>query len=302
MVEKVTPWVAAVTTQSLIRGFFQDIINEGDGSAIIVRSDGYLATNNHVIAGASEIKVHLNNGETYSAQIVGRDEVSDLAVIKINASDLPTAVFEKSDDLRVGDWVVSIGNALGLEGSPTVALGIVSALGRTINTDRPPFQFYGLIQTDALINKGSSGGPLVNVHGNVVGISQAILREARDVGFAISASTARPIIDKLIEDGRVVRPLIGFRADTVTPAVSAELNLIVEEGVIVTLIDRNSPAYEAGIRVGDVVTEIDGVPVPNVAGWLQVLWSYGPQDRIQVEYVHNNQVFTTTVELAERPL
>ena len=193
VVEVVKPSVASITTRSVVRGFFFQVPGEGDGSGIVVRPDGYIATNYHVIQGAQEIKVHLPSGETYDGRVVGIDPVTALAVIKIDAVGLPSATFAASDGLRVGDWVMTVGNALALKGGPTVTLGIVSALGRTIYAQER--EFYDLIQTDAAINDGNSGGPLVNLDGEVVGINQAILRQAQGMGFAVSASVAAPIND-----------------------------------------------------------------------------------------------------------
>ena len=298
VVDKINPWVASITVESIVRGFFYDYPNQGAGSGFIVQPNGYIVTNDHVIDGAKDIKVHLPNGVSYDAQVVGRDDVTDLAVIKIEAEDLPTATFADSDDLRVGDWVMTIGNALALKGGPTVTLGIVSALGRTINTDQGPF--YNLIQTDAAINDGNSGGPLVNMNGEVVGINQVIVRDAQGMGFAVSAAGAVPIIDSLIEHGRVIRPKIGFNGQDVTPAIADELDLDITEGVLVTQMQRGTPAYEAGIRVGDVVTKIDDIPTPDVPTWLNLLWSYQVGGVVNVEYIHNDEVLTTMVKLAER--
>ena len=299
VVDKIKPAVASITVQSLASGFFFPVRDEGDGSGFVVRPDGYIATNFHVIEGAQDIKVHLPNGETYDARVVGQDRVTDLAVIKIEAEGLPTATFANTDELRVGDWVMTVGNALALKGGPTVTLGIVSALGRTINAQDQ--EFYDLIQTDAAINDGNSGGPLVDLNGEIVGINQAILRRAEGMGFAVSSAVAAPVIDSLIEHGRVIRPQIGFNARTVTPAIANELNLWVSEGVIATLVPRSGPAYEAGIRVGDVITKIDGIPTTDVPTWLDLLWSYDVGDEVHVEYVHNNRILTATVVLAERP-
>ena len=199
-------------------------------------------TNNHVIAGAALITVHLPDGGSYKAKLIGKDIVSDLAVLKISdVRDLPIAKFATSDRLRVGDWVIAMGNALALPGGPTVTLGIVSALGRTIETPEG-LTFYDLIQTDAELNDGSSGGPLLNIDGEVVGINQAILRQGRGMGFAISAPGARQVIDSLIEHGYVIRPAIGFNGYTVTSAVAHELNLPINRGVLVPRISVLGPA------------------------------------------------------------
>ncbi len=286
--------------QSIARGLFQDYLDEGDGSGIVISPDGYVVTNNHVIEGASLITVHLPDGGSYKAKLVGTDVVSDLAVLKIgDVRDLPVAKFASTERLRVGDWVIAMGNALALPGGPTVTLGIVSALGRTIETPEG-LTFYDLIQTDAELNDGSSGGPLLNIDGEVVGINQAILRQGRGMGFAIGAPGARQVIDSLIEHGHVVRPAIGFTGYTVTSAVAHELNLGVSKGVLVTRMARDGPAYKAGIRRGDVVTKIDGIPTPNVGEWLNLLWSYKVGDRVKVEFVRANELTSASLELVER--
>ena len=292
--------MASNAVESVSRGLLLDITDEGAGSGIVVRPDGFIVTNFHVIQNVDDIQVNLPNGKTYDARVVGRDRITDLAVIKIDAKDLPIATFGDSNTLKAGDWVVALGNALALKGGPTVTLGIVSARGRTIIPERGP-TLYDLIQTDAAINEGNSGGPLINLDGEVVGISTATLRRAQGIGFAVSSSVAGPIIDSLIEHGRVVRPLIGLTGADVTPARANQLNLNVTEGIIVTLASTNGPAYNSGIRVGDVITKIDGTPTPDMARFLTLLWTYNVGDIVQVEYVSNRQTHVTSVELAERP-
>jgi S1-C subfamily serine protease len=158
-----------------------------------------------------------------------------------------------------------------------------------------------MIQTDAAINTGSSGGPLVNLKGEVVGVNQALLPRAQGVGFAQSAAAAKRIIDSLVEHGRVMRPLIGLTGADVTPAIANELDLKVEQGIIVTYMSETGPAYRAGIRVRDVITDLDGVSTPDMASFLTLLWTYNVGDRIQVDYLHDNEERTASVELAERP-
>ena len=239
------------------------------------------------------------NGNTYNGRLVGQDTLTDLAIIKIDAENLPAATFGDSSQLKVGDWVVAMGNALALKGGPTVTLGILSGRGRTINTERGTL--FDLIQTDAAINEGNSGGPLLNLDGEVVGINTAILRSAFGIGFAISSSMASSIIESLIESGRVVRPLIGLAGADVTPARAEQLNLNVTEGIIVTSMSRDGPAFRAGIRVGDVITKMDDIPTPDMSKFLTLLWTYDVGDVVQVEYTTNNETFVTPVELDERP-
>ncbi|MCH7786975.1 MAG: trypsin-like peptidase domain-containing protein [Chloroflexi bacterium] len=300
LVDKVNPTVASISVESVTRGLFFDFNDEGAGSGIVIRPDGYIVTNFHVIENASQIEVNLPNGKTYTAVVIGRDVITDLAIIKIDTDeDLPVANLVNSDSLKVGDWVVALGNALALKGGPTVTLGIVSARGRTITTDRGTL--YDMIQTDAAINDGNSGGPVVNLNGEVIGISTAIFRQAQGIGFAVSSSVAMPIIDSLIEHGRVVRPLIGLTGADVTPARANRLNLPVDEGIIVTRMSRDGPAFKAGIRVGDIIIKMDGIPTPDMARFLTLLWTYQVDDEMQVEYISNGEFKVASVMLTERP-
>ena len=299
VVDQVTPWVVAITTEILTRSRFFQYSNQGAGSGFIVTADGYVVTNSHVVHDATEVNVHLNNGETHRADVVGEDSVTDLAVIKIDADGLSVAKIGMSAELNVGDWVLAIGNALAIEGGPTVTLGIVSALGRNIQTDKG--EFYDLIQTDAAVNQGNSGGPLVNLNGEVVGINQAILKQAQGVSFAVSSSTADPIISDLIAYGRVIRPLIGFNGIGVTANIAAQLDLSVTEGVIVRAISTGTPGYEAGMRFGDVMISIDDIPTPDVPTWLNLLWTYEVGDEVEVKYIRDGEEFTTIIKLGERP-
>ena len=299
LVDSVAEVVASISVESVNRGLFFDFTDEGAGSGIIVSLDGYIVTNYHVIHDVIAVKVDLPNGESYDADIVGWDIVTDLAVLKIEPEvDLPVVEWGNSDSMRVGDWVVALGNALSLKGGPTVTLGIISALGRTVPTERGPL--YHMIQTDAAINKGNSGGPLVSLDGKVIGISTAMLRQAQGIGFAVSSETALPIIDSLIEHGEVVRPSMDVSVEDVTPAISNRLSLNVKEGVIITRIAQRGAAFNAGLQVGDVITDLDGIPTKGVSDFLTLLWSYEVGDSVEVSYLRSNKLFETSVELAER--
>ena len=237
--------VATIITKSLVKGYFYNFEDQGNGSGFVVRPDGYIATNYHVVKGATEIKVYLPNGETYDAELIGRDTVTDLAILKIKAEDLQYLPIGDSDSLRVGEWVIAIGNALALKGGPTVTIGIVSALGRTIRSEEG--DFYDLIQTDAAINEGNSGGPLLNLSGEVIGINQAILRQGRSLSFAVSANVASPIFEDLMSNGCVKRPLMGFASVDLTPALANELGISVKEGIIVSYMPSAGPAYDLSL-------------------------------------------------------
>ena len=300
LVRRVNPTVASISVESVTRGVFFDFNDEGAGSGVVIREDGYIVTNYHVVQNADEIAVSLPSGENYTAKIVGQDLITDLAVIKVDADDpLPTAELVSSDTVNVGDWVVAVGNSLALKGGPTVTLGIISAKGRTIDTQHGVL--YDMIQTDAAINDGNSGGPVVNMNGDVIGISTAIYRQAQGIGFAVSSAVAAPIIDSLIEHGRVVRPLIGLSGTDVTPANANRLNLPVDEGIIVTRMSRDGPAAKAGLRVGDVVIKMDGIPTPDMAKFLTRLWTYDVDDIVELEYFSAGVFAVAQVHLAERP-
>lgn len=299
LVHEVEPAVVSIAVESVSRGMFFDFNDENAGTGVVIRPDGYIVTNYHVIQGAHAIKVTLSNGDTYDAAVIGYDRVTDLAALKIDAADLATVTMGDSDDIEVGDWVVALGNALALKGGPTVTLGIVSARGRTITTERG--ELYGLIQTDAAINDGNSGGPLINLQGEVVGINTAMLRRAQGIGFAVGSTTAQPIIDTLIQDGRVVRPLIGLTGADVTPSRANRFGLTVDEGIIVTRMTLDGPAYSAGIRVGDVITKLNDIPTPDMATFLTLLWTFDVGQDIQAEYIRENEFGIATITLAERP-
>ena len=300
LVDRIRPAVASISVESVSRGLFFDFTDEGAGSGIVVRSDGYIVTNFHVVQSVRGIRVNLPNGDSYDASIVGGDVVTDLAVIKIDpVAPLATVNFGDSDGLKVGDWVIAVGNALALKGGPTVTLGIISARGRTVRTEQG--DLYDMIQTDAAINDGNSGGPLVNLSGEVIGINTAILRDAQGIGFAISSESAVPIINSLVEFGRVVRPLIGLNGADVTPAIANRFSFNVTDGIVITRLGRGGPAFEAGLQVGDVITKLDGIPTPDMSSFLRLLWSYSVAEAVQVEYIRDNRVFETSVMLATRP-
>jgi S1-C subfamily serine protease len=188
-----------------------------------------------------------------------------------------------------------VGNAAALRGGPTVTLGIISGRGRTIETELG--QLFDLIQTDAAINEGNSGGPLIDLDGNVVGINTAMLRQAQGIGFAVSSEVATPILDALIEDGSYVRPLIGLTGEDVIPALDLEVN----EGVLVTRMSQDGPAFVAGIRVGDIITALNDTSTPDMPAFLSTLWSFKPGDEIDVAYLSDGASHTATLTLIERP-
>ncbi|MFM7332464.1 MAG: S1C family serine protease [Brachymonas sp.] len=238
----------------------------GLGSGVIVSPSGFILTNNHVVEGADEIEVTLNDGRKAKAKIIGTDPETDLAVLKIDLPNLPVIVLGNADSMQVGDQVLAIGNPFGL--GQTVSAGIVSALGRNqlgINT------FENFIQTDAAINPGNSGGALVDVSGNLLGINTAIYSRSggnMGIGFAIPVSTARMVMDGLVKDGQVTRGWIGVEPQELTQELAETFNLKSSggnlQGVIITGVLQNGPAAKAGIQPGDVITQVAGKPVANV--------------------------------------
>ena len=234
----------------------------GLGSGVIVRADGYLLTNNHVVEGATKVRVELSDRRTFSAKVVGADAPSDLAVLKIDAKDLPALPFGDSDAIRVGDVVLAFGNPLGV--GQTVTMGIVSAKGRA--TDVGDGSFEDFLQTDAPINQGNSGGALVNTAGQLVGINTQILTPTGGnigIGFAIPSRMAEGVMTQLVSGGRVERGQLGVTVQGVSSDVAASLGLKEVKGALVSDVSKGSPAEKAGVKRGDVIVSVDGVPVDD---------------------------------------
>ena len=298
-VEKVTPWVASITTESSQISKFYTVRGEGAGTGVVAKSNGYIITNAHVIENAKEINVHLPNQPTHKAKIVGIDRISDLAVLKINAKDLKFASFANSNELKVGQWVLTVGNALALKGGPTVTIGIISGLNRTITTSIG--QFHGLIQTDAAINEGNSGGPLINLNGEVVGINQATVRGAQGIGFAIESNVANKILESLIKTGKVIRPFIGISGQDFTKAIANELKIKHYEGIIVTTTTFDGPANKSGIQAGDIIIKLNDISTPDMNEFLSALWEFSPGNKINVEFYRNETRNQVNLTLMQRP-
>lgn len=227
------------------------------GSGFIISGDGYILTNNHVIEGADEVKVILDNDKRYDAKIIGRDAKTDIALIKVEEKGLPFVPLGDSETLQVGDWVMAIGNPFGL--SHTVTAGIVSAIGRIIGAG--PYDHF--IQTDASINFGNSGGPLINMKGEVIGINAAIVAGGQGIGFAIPINMAKDFLPQLKEKGKVTRGYLGVLIQTLTPDLAASMDLKAKEGALVSQVVPGSPADKAGLKVGDVVVEFDGKKITS---------------------------------------
>jgi Do/DeqQ family serine protease len=271
----------------------------GLGSGVIVTADGYLLTNNHVIDGADEIEVMLSDGRKAPAKVVGADPDTDVAVLKIALDHLPAMTFGDTDAAQVGDVVLAIGNPFGV--GQTVTSGIVSALGRNqlgINT------FENFIQTDAAINPGNSGGALVDTNGNLLGINTAIYSRSGGslgIGFAIPASTARLVMEGLIRDGEVKRGWIGVEPRDLTPEIAETFNLPIKEGVLITGVLQEGPASAGGMRPGDVVVKVAGIPVANTSQLLTAVAALKPKTVAAIAVQRGDKALELKITVAQRP-
>ncbi len=240
---------------------------QGTGSGFIVNSAGQIITNAHVVSDADRVTVVLKDGRRYEGQVLGADTLTDIAVVKIEATDLPTVTLGRSESLDPGQWAIAIGNPLGLDN--TVTAGIVSAIGRSSGEIGVPDKRVAFIQTDAAINPGNSGGPLLNERGEVIGVNTAIIQGAQGLGFAIPIETAQNVAQQLIQYGQVEHPYVGIRMVTLTPQLKQQLNsdpnsrisIVSDQGILIAEVIQGSPADQAGLRSGDVVTAINGALV-----------------------------------------
>jgi serine protease Do len=284
-------------------------VEQGSGSGFIVSSDGYILTNNHVVAGADRVTVRLYDKREFTAKVIGTDPNTDVAVIKIDARDLPSVQFGNSDSTHVGEWVLAIGNPLGEAFAFTVTAGIISAKGRLLDGLRSPQQRYAIqdfIQTDAAINPGNSGGPLVNVHGQVIGINSAIASETgfyAGYGFAIPINLARTVMDQLVKTGHVERAVIGIAIRDAGPEDADAVGLKRITGVVVnSYTSDDSPAKKAGIQAGDVIIALDGQPVENVPQLQQRVGFKKPGETVDVTVLRQGgEKKTVTIRLARAP-
>jgi serine protease Do len=301
-VEKIGPTVVGITNKAYARDFFNRkvLIEQGTGSGVIFDPKGYIATNHHVVVGAQELIVTLADGRTVPGKVLGSDIVTDLAVVKVEAGEVPAATFGDSDSLKVGEPAIAIGNPLGLEFQRTVTTGVISAVNRPLEIAERRFK---LIQTDAAINPGNSGGALVNADGQVIGINSAKISVAgvEGIGFAIPVNTALPILQALLENGRVARPWMGVSIiDAATGARLGYANLP-EKGVLLVRIVPGSPAAKAGLREGDVVIKLAGVETNTVADLRSVVDQRKIGEQIEVIFNRNGNTQTTIMVLSDVP-
>ena len=320
IVEKVSPAVVNIDTlrtevyRSPLAPFFNDpffryffgdspesqerrVPVKGLGTGFVFRSDGYILTNNHVIEGAEEIKVTFKDGQQFDGRVVGRDPLTDIAVVKIEANNLPTIPLGDSDAARVGEFVIAIGNPYGL--SHTVTTGVLSAKGRPISAGDSGREYENFLQTDAAINPGNSGGPLLNLRGEVIGINTAILPYAQGIGFAVPINMVKAILDPLISKGKVTRAWLGVYIQEVTPEIAEKFGLEKAQGALVADISPNSPAERAGLMRGDIILKIDGQEVKNVSDLQQKVRSRRPGDTVTVEVWRDRKSMVFEVALGE---
>ncbi len=273
----------------------------GEGSGVIVRADGYILTNNHVIEGAQQIQVELTDKRVLPAKIIGIDPDTDLAVIKIEGNDFPAITLGDSQALQVADVVLAIGNPFGVFGN-TVTMGIVSALGRTQISETNLFESF--IQTDAAINQGNSGGALVNTHGDLIGINSSIFTRTGDfsgIGFAIPTALAKPIMEQLIATGEVKRGYLGANLGTVTPDIAQRLALKDAKGAFVGAVLDGAPGSRAGLRVNDVIVEINGKVTTDRTDAVNTIAMAAPEQTIPLKVVRQGELVELKVTLGRRP-
>ncbi|MDD3653640.1 MAG: trypsin-like peptidase domain-containing protein [Desulfotomaculaceae bacterium] len=270
-------------------------VSTGLGSGFIVSADGYILTNEHVVSSADTIEVTLSGrNEPYPAKKIGADHDLDLAVLKIDAENLPTIPLGNSDSIRVGDWVIAIGNPYGLD--HTVTVGVISAKGRPVNMrDR---NYKNLLQTDASINPGNSGGPLLNLKGEVVGINTAINADAQGIGFAIPSSTVQSVINDLINKGSVDHPWLGVYLQTINSEIAQYLGLEDQNGALIAQVANGSPAEKAGLKRGDVVVEYNGNKITNPNELTDLVSETPVGSQVEIRFIRGgeNKTVTATIE------
>ena len=265
---------------------------QGSGSGVIIRPDGYIVTNNHVVSGATTIEVTLNNNKTYEATVIGADPVTDVALIKIDATDLPVLQFADSDKLRLGEWVLAIGSPLGEELRSTITAGIVSAKGRSMPNTDGQFKIESFIQTDAAVNPGNSGGALVNKKGELVGINTAIVSQTGSYtgySFAVPVNIVKRVADDLMDFGSVKRALLGITMGTVDKKFADEMKLSSVSGVYINEVLKGSAAEKAGLKKNDVIVAIDGQKVTDASSVQAKVNNYHPGDKATITYIRDGK-------------
>jgi S1-C subfamily serine protease len=322
VVNKVKPGVVEITNEQTSVSQLSQPIPVGTGSGFIYDDQGHILTNNHVVEGAQSLVVTLPDGRTFKGndvKLVGTDPLTDLAVLQITGQNLPTIQVGDSSQLQVGQFLLAVGYALGLEGQPTVTQGVASAVNRSVqepgdNSNNPfsgnqtggPFLF-DVIQTDAAINPGNSGGPLVNLNGEVVGINTLEAGsaepgvQAQGIGFAIAINTAKKIANEIVQTGHATHPYVGIEYLPLTPTAAAQLNVSVTHGALIESVISGSPAEKAGLQKGDIVTQIDGKELQTDSSFAETVDNHQPGDVITLTVNRNGQTQQIKVTLGTRP-
>jgi S1-C subfamily serine protease len=297
-VEKALPSVVTISTVQVVEELFRVHPVQGMGSGVVVHPDGFIATNNHVVANSHQLRVMTTDGRNLEGRVVGTDASSDVAVVKVDDKTLPVAEMADAEELKIGQTVVAIGNPFGFFlGGPTVTRGVVSAIHRDISLEDDIFE--DLIQTDAAINPGNSGGPLVDLHGHVVGLNTAMIPFAQGIGFAIPSTTVKKVVEDLILYGKVNRTWLGIAGFTVDKNVAEHYNLPVEEGVAVAGVARDGPAYRAGLNQGDIITGLDSSQVRNIKELRKYVRTKKPGDSLVIELIRNARKYKTQAVLSQ---
>lgn len=309
-VKKVSPAVVSISTTTDIQNYFGQTIEEkSGGTGFIITNDGMIVTNKHVVSDEdATYTVFTADGKDYTAKVLAKDAFNDLAVIKIEATGLPTVELGDSDNNQVGQWVIAIGNALG-EFTNSVTVGVVSALDRQITASGGGIaeKLEGLIQTDAAINSGNSGGPLVNLKGQVIGINTAVAGNAQSIGFALPINTTKKAIDSIKKTGKISRPMIGVRYVPITKEIAKANQLSVDYGAWVlrgsarsdVAVIPNSPADKAGIVENDIITAIDGNQINEKQSLTKLLQNYNVGDQVELTLLRKGKESTVKITLAE---
>lgn len=300
--QAVGPAVVGITNKAYARDFFNRrvLVEQGTGSGVIFDANGLIVTNYHVVQDAQEIVVSLADGRTFNGKVLGSDPATDLAVVKVDANDLPVAAFGDSDNILVGEPAIAIGNPLGMEFRGSVTAGVISALNRSIEIGERKFK---LIQTDAAINPGNSGGALVNADGVVIGINSAkiAVQGVEGIGFSIPINTARPIIQSIIEKGRVVRAYLGVGVLDANSAARYGFDYVFDKGVYIAKVFAGGPAAKAGLRAHDILLKVAGSETNTVADLRAVLDAQPVGKTVEAVIIRNGNQMTINVKLEEMP-
>jgi len=300
VVEKVSRSVVNINTVRLLHDFYYQVVPvQGMGSGVIIDPNGYILTNNHVISGAEKIDATLASGDVLTGKLVGTCVSDDIAVVKVDGKNLPSAELGDSDQLRVGQTVFAIGNPFGLAGGPTVTKGVISAVKRSIRSERGLIE--NLVQTDASINPGNSGGPLVDIRGRVVAVNTAIVPFAQGIGFAIPVNSAKRCSTEIITHGRIIRPWLGVSGLSLTPEIASYYNLPAEKGALITEVMPDSPAEKAEMQRGDIIIGFGDKAINSVDELVKEIHKGKIGDRARVLLLRDGEKWMADVTLEKTP-